>query len=224
MNTKPIINYLDELDFTNHPSPEYGDDVPDILPDEDELETDVEQQTELLSFMEHLLEMKKKFEDSIFEAIPEPNFKQQLLIIVDRLQAIVCRYNDYKEDELLSHTLGKKQELLNQMAVDSLNYLKHIINESNNTEIEPCSKPCKVTNPNDEPDDGIIEGEIISGVRSLAKFLGCGTNKAQAIISSKILEKEGIQWNAGRWKFNKTKLTQFIKDNPDAFTKIRCTR
>lgn len=65
---------------------------------------------------------------------------------------------------------------------------------------------------------------IISGIRELARVLGVGTNKAQAIVNSKILEKDGIQWNAGTWKFNKQKLLKFIEENPTAFSKIKCTR
>ena len=61
---------------------------------------------------------------------------------------------------------------------------------------------------------------IISGIRELAKALGVGINKAQAIVNSKILEKDGIQWNAGTWKFNKQKLLKFIEENPTAFSKI----
>ena len=68
------------------------------------------------------------------------------------------------------------------------------------------------------------DAPIISGVRGLAEAIGVGTNKAQAIVSSKILEKDGIQWNAGTWKFDRKKLMEFIRNNPNAFMKIKCTR
>ena len=40
--------------------------------------------------------------------------------------------------------------------------------------------------------------EVLCGVSGLADYLGCGKNKAQAIISSRILIDKGIQYKAGR--------------------------
>ena len=68
------------------------------------------------------------------------------------------------------------------------------------------------------------EKDTITGIRELAKVLGVGVTKANAIVQSGILEKEKIQWNEGFWKFDKKKLLKFKEDNPNAFAKIKCTR
>lgn len=125
MNTKPILDYIDEIDFTKHLSHDGDEIVPDILPDADDgYQEDNKQLIELSSYLKHLHEMKRGFEDSLFQAVPEPSFKEQLHIIAKRLQDIISRYNDYKNHELLSLTLGKEHELQNQMAEEALTYLK----------------------------------------------------------------------------------------------------
>lgn len=59
---------------------------------------------------------------------------------------------------------------------------------------------------------------IIKGVNGLARFLGCGTNKAQEILNSGILQKNGIAYRTGKgWRYKKNELSEFIKKNPNAF-------
>lgn len=58
--------------------------------------------------------------------------------------------------------------------------------------------------------------ELIKGVSGLAKFLACGSTKAQNIINSGILQKRDIAYRAGnRWRFNKTLLTRLLEDEPE---------
>ena len=57
---------------------------------------------------------------------------------------------------------------------------------------------------------------VIKGVHGLAKYLGCGVNTAQNIVNSKILEKEKVQYQAGRgWRFNKSKLAALLDEKPE---------
>ena len=58
--------------------------------------------------------------------------------------------------------------------------------------------------------------ELIKGINGLAKFLGCGSTKAQNIINSKILQERDIAYRAGkRWRFNKTLLTRLLEEEPE---------
>lgn len=64
------------------------------------------------------------------------------------------------------------------------------------------------------------ESKVIGGVRELAKYLGIGVTKAQEIVNSKVLEKEGVSYCIGRkWLFNKEKLDALVREKPDVFSK-----
>lgn len=66
------------------------------------------------------------------------------------------------------------------------------------------------------------DANLIKGVRGLAKFLGCGVNTAQNIVSSEILLKRKIQYNAGDgWRFRKDKLTDLLEKEPEILKKVR---
>ena len=71
---------------------------------------------------------------------------------------------------------------------------------------------------NTEKRDTEIDDAIIKGVEGLAAALGCGKTKAQEIINSKVLQKAKIAYRMGRgWRFDKEKLSSFVKDNPEVF-------
>ena len=58
--------------------------------------------------------------------------------------------------------------------------------------------------------------ELIKGVSGLAKFLACGSTKAQNIMNSGILQERDIAYRAGnRWRFNKTLLTRLLEEEPE---------
>ena len=66
------------------------------------------------------------------------------------------------------------------------------------------------------------DANLIKGVRGLATFLGCGVNTAQNIVSSEILLKKKIQYNAGDgWRFRKDKLTELLEKEPEILKKVR---
>ena len=69
-----------------------------------------------------------------------------------------------------------------------------------------------------EKRDAEIEDVIIKGVEGLAVALGCGKTKAQEILNSNVLQNAGIAYRMGKgWRFNKEKLSLFVKDNPEIF-------
>lgn len=65
---------------------------------------------------------------------------------------------------------------------------------------------------------------LIKGVKGLAKFLGCGITYAQAVINSKVLMQDGIQYKCGGWLFNKSKLEKLMKENPELLKHIHIKR
>ena len=66
------------------------------------------------------------------------------------------------------------------------------------------------------------DSNLIKGVRGLAEFLGCGTNKAQNIVNSEILLKKKIQYSIGDgWRFRKDKLADLLEKEPEILKKVR---
>lgn len=63
--------------------------------------------------------------------------------------------------------------------------------------------------------------KLIKGVRGLAKFLGCGVNKAQQIINSGVLISEKIAYRVGRnWIVKRSELSVLLSENPTIFKKL----
>lgn len=61
-----------------------------------------------------------------------------------------------------------------------------------------------------------VEDNIITGVAGLAKYLNRSTTLTQAIINSRLLERNGAQYRAGNgWNFNKKKIDELLKENPN---------
>lgn len=57
--------------------------------------------------------------------------------------------------------------------------------------------------------------ETIKGVNGLANFLKIGTTKAQDILNSEVLQKNGIAYRVGKvWNIDQTKLTEILSKNP----------
>ncbi|MBO5276734.1 MAG: hypothetical protein J6J10_06065 [Alistipes sp.] len=70
-----------------------------------------------------------------------------------------------------------------------------------------------------------VEDNIITGVAGLAKYLNRGTTLTQAIINSRLLERNGAQYRAGNgWNFNKKKIDELLKENPNLLKDIHIKR
>lgn len=70
-----------------------------------------------------------------------------------------------------------------------------------------------------------VEDNIITGVAGLAKYLNRGTTLTQAIINSRLLERNGAQYRAGNgWNFNKKKINELLKENPNLLKDIHIKR
>ena len=70
-----------------------------------------------------------------------------------------------------------------------------------------------------------VEENIITGVAGLAKYLNRGTTLTQAIINSRLLERNGAQYRTGDgWNFNKKKIDELLKENPNLLKDIHIKR
>lgn len=63
--------------------------------------------------------------------------------------------------------------------------------------------------------------KLIRGVRELAKFLGCGVNKAQQVMNSGVLTSEKIAYRVGRnWIMKRADLSALLEKNPTILEKL----
>ncbi len=70
-----------------------------------------------------------------------------------------------------------------------------------------------------------VEENVIKGVAGLAKYLNRGTTLTQAIINSKLLERNGAQYRTGDgWNFNKKKIDELLKENPNLLKDVHIKR
>ena len=213
MNTQPIFDFLSELETRSlyvHPAIEAGD---------DESEKETKTVNAFTDYLIKLKDMKGKLETCVAQLVLEtPSMSSQLNSIADRLKRIIEQYRSRKQDAMLSRLFTDDQRAALLMAEETMRSLE------GNYEISSKDKVVLTMTQQNEDTSTNNDKEIITGIRGLAKVLGVGLNKANAIVQSGILEKEHIQWNEGYWKFDKEKLLQFKKDNPNAFAKIKCTR
>lgn len=83
------------------------------------------------------------------------------------------------------------------------------------------------TNTNEHPQTtptSNVEDNIITGVAGLAKYLNRGKTLTQAIINSKLLERNGAQYYAGGWNFNKKKIDELLKETPNLLKDVHIKR
>ena len=70
-----------------------------------------------------------------------------------------------------------------------------------------------------------VEENIITGVAGLAKYLKRGTTLTQAIINSRLLERNGAQYRTGDgWNFNKKKIDELLKETPNLLKDVHIKR
>lgn len=83
--------------------------------------------------------------------------------------------------------------------------------ENKPIENEPVKKEVKVETKTEE---------VIKGVKGLALHLKIGITKAQEILNSKILQKNGVAYRVGRsWNINAQKLDELLSRNSDLLNK-----
>ena len=85
--------------------------------------------------------------------------------------------------------------------------------ENKPVESEPVKKEVKVETNTEE---------VIKGVKGLALHLKIGITKAQEILNSKILQKNGVAYRVGRnWNINAQKLDELLSNDSDLLNKYK---
>lgn len=70
-----------------------------------------------------------------------------------------------------------------------------------------------------------VEENVIKGVAGLAKYLNRGISLTQAIINSRLLERNGAQYRIGDgWNFNKKKIDELLKETPNLLKDVHIKR
>ena len=102
---------------------------------------------------------------------------------------------------------------------DLLNTANHISMMGNH--IQPYQQKVSVTATPKAHSPQSGNDRVVKGVRGLARFLGCGVNKAQQIMNSGVLTEKKSAYKIGKtWLMNKEKLTLFLEDNPMILEKL----
>lgn len=207
MDTRPIFNYLCEVMDRKHFASLSGraGSLPEAVQE----------------YEDYLSEMETEFEAGVFQCMAESSqFKEQLSVVANKLKRVISVGQRKEQEGVLDDSpKGASMRVAMKMAENSLRFLE----ENYDITTRPLMPEVK---EEEEEAPLLIQDErsVITGVRGLAKAIGVGVNKAQAIVNSRILERDGIQWNAGNWKFDRAKLIDYLNNNPEAFSKIKCSR
>lgn len=102
---------------------------------------------------------------------------------------------------------------------DLFNTVNHISTMGNY--FQPYQQKVTVTATPKEHSPQSGNDRVVKGIRGLAKYLGCGVNKAQQIMNSGVLVESKIAYKIGKtWLINREKLTLFLEDNPMILEKL----
>lgn len=122
----------------------------------------------------------------------------------------------YNTRQALSNLKIVREAFVNPIAITSP-IQEPVIESKDELCVETTSQPHPVSVPD-------FDGNIIKGVKGLAKYLKVGVTLAQAIISSKLLESNGAQYFVGGWNFNTKKIDELLKENPDLLKNVHIKR
>lgn len=172
--------------------------------------------------------------DNAVSALVEHGKDASLQTIKRRCTEIAekIKYSDFPSDKGLSDMREEVRTTTNDNFRKSYNHLlmskqcrgrqlylfsefQKYLQEEEGTVEETSKQPTVIVEPVDISKD---QDEIIKGVRQLAKFLHCGTNRANEIAKSGILVSEGVQFKFGNANhFHKKKLVELLTSKPDLF-------
>lgn len=177
--------------------------------------------------------LDKLYNDAIDELLSKSVDKDLIIKRLDDVQEIQSYFyyptmeeiQDRRDEEKQSKSESLKQE------TDYLDFMMKCINlqryyldrfGSYFTNAQPQKADEQETTTDNQQNaktrDTETEDAIIKGVDGLAVALGCGKTKAQEILNSKVLQEAKIAYRMGRgWRFDKEKLSSFVKDNPEVF-------
>ena len=134
--------------------------------------------------------------------ISNPNVVRASIMEMERVMKEIESRGDIKR---------MAKESLVKSVSDTINYLGYMVDNKPSTPVD-VHKTCE--------NDG---RKTISGIRELAKYLGCGDSTAFAIVKSGELKANGVQYKVGKkWVFNKRGLDSLLETHPEILGKVRC--
>lgn len=185
----------------------------------------------------------KKLQDMFFEAKAEVinlSDKQINLLLKDVKDVIENTFYDIptpesvkrmEDDYLNSRNLDLKKEIefakfLRAMVGVQKYYAESLYNMlSDAIGVEKPQKEEVKTEEKEKNQKETKEEKVIKGVQGLADYLKIGKTLAQAVINSKLLQKNGAQYRAGKsWLFDKNKLNQLLEKDPELLKNIHIER
>lgn len=188
----------------------------------------------------------KKLQDMFFEAKAEVinlSDKQINLLLKDVKDVIENTFYDIptpesvkrmEDDYLNSRNQNLKKEIefakfLRAMVGVQKYYAEALYNMLSDAigveKIEKSQKEEVKTEEKEKNQKETKEEKVIKGVQGLADYLKIGKTLAQAVINSKLLQKNGAQYRAGKsWLFDKNKLNQLLEKEPELLKNIHIER
>ena len=126
----------------------------------------------------------------------------------------------YNVRQAISNLKIAREAFLNPVVITPpVQELKDAVVAENKQELDSNTDEQPLTAPTSN-----VEENIITGVAGLAKYLNRGKTLTQAILNSKLLERNGAQYYAGGWNFNKKKIDELLKEYPDLLKNIHIKR
>lgn len=206
----PNTEYIKEL---TSPSIQIGEEELHIPPER------------LASFFGHLEELRMSFEEFLTD-LDETKVRAYLQEVIDAKSAIEKRgFVSISDADLIGYTMGGEEiaaqlmrncKIVDDGLLKSANKTIVFINSILGGKTEPVTppQPKQADVKDDEPKTEPVK--VVSGIKGLAEFLGCGPTKANEVVQSGILKDAGIQYMVGNcWKFNAEKLTKYLTEHPE---------
>lgn len=179
--------------------------------------------------------LRRLYQNAVEELLCLPADKSAILN-AELLRIADCqRYFDVPSYECLVQHERDISIRYNQSLKQAVEFIRHILNcveiqksmlrdfdsliskpEETNKMQAPESKEKEIKSDDMEKAAPLRTDHIIRGVKGLANHLQLGTTKAQSILNSKILQKNGIAYRVGKvWNIDGRKLNDALSENPD---------
>lgn len=180
----------------------------------------------LASYFGHLEELRVSFEEYLSD-LDETVVRAYLQEVVDAKSTIERRgYALIPEANIAALLLGGEETVAHLMknckvvdgallksADKTIAFINTVLGVGPVPVASPQPQRVEVVEEEEPKTDPV---KVISGIKGLAKFLGCGLTKANEIVQGGVLKDAGIQYMVGNcWKFNAEKLSKYLTEHPE---------
>lgn len=201
MNTKPIFDYLYEIETRKSFVKSPHDALFEV------------KMKDWQDYLQLLKEMKGAFEACVFQcAVENPQFKEELHVIVNKLQRWIKVYENRKQD--MPEMFDDSSRIALTMAKDSLKFLQENYSVDVVMTITPKPEPEPKDTVKKEAKKASAESSFLNG-KEVASLFGLAYNN---IKDKKWRDKHGFPYlqptgDGGRVVFVKEDVEEWVKDN-----------